>query len=55
MVQVTVLDGQFFDILLLFDDGSLTPEVGVGFCDIADGFAAAAVIVVIDEGADLVF
>ncbi len=55
MVQAAVLDGQFFDLFSPFDDGGVTPEVGVSRCNIADALVVAVVVVMIDEGADLVF
>ena len=53
MVQAAVLDGQFFDLLSPFDNGSVLAEVGVGGRHIADAFVVAVVVVMIDEGADL--
>ncbi len=55
MVQAAVLDGQFFDLFPPFDDGCVTSEVGVGWCDVANALVVAVVIVKIDEGTDLVF
>ena len=55
MVQATVLDDQFLDLLPPFDNGGVAPEVGVGWCDVVQALVVAVVIVVIDEGADLVF
>ncbi len=55
MVQAAVLDGQCFDLFSPFDDGGVTPEVGVSRCNIADTLVVAVVVVMIDEGADLVF
>ena len=55
MVQAAVLDGQFLDLFRPFDNGGVTPEVGVGWCDVIDALVVAVVIVMLDEGADLVF
>ena len=55
MVQAAVLNGQFLDLFSPFDYGGVTPEVGIGWCDVADALVVAVVIVMIDEGADLVF
>ncbi len=55
MVQAAVLDGQFLDLLSPFNDGCLTSEVGVCRRDVVQAFVVAMVVIVIDEGADLVF
>ena len=55
MVQAAVLGGQFFDPFFLFDDGGVASKVGVGWSYVADALVVALVVVVIDEGADLVF
>ena len=55
MVQAAVLCGQFFDPFSLFDDGGVASKVGVGWSYVADALVVALVVVVIDEGADLVF
>ncbi len=55
MVQAAVLDGQFLDLLSPFNDGRVTPEVGVGRRDVIQALVVAVIVVVIDEGADLVF
>ena len=55
MVQAAVLGGQFFDPFSLFDDGGVASKVGVGWSYVADALVVALVVVVIDEGADLVF
>ena len=51
MVQAAVLDGLFLDLFSPFDDGGVTPEVGVG--GVADALVVSEVIVVGDEVADL--
>ena len=55
MVQAAVLGGQFCDLFSLFDDGGVASQVGVGWSYVADALVVALVVVVIDEGADLVF
>ena len=55
MVQAAVPDGQFFDFLSPFNDGCVTPEVGISGRDVADALVVALVVIVIDEGVDLVF
>ena len=55
MVQAAVLDSQFLDFFSPFDDRGVTPEVGVSGCDVADALVVTLVVVMIDEGADLVF
>ena len=55
MVQAAVLDGLFLDLFSPFDDGGVTPVVSVGGCDVTNALMVTLVIVMIDEGADLVF
>jgi len=55
MVQAAVMDGQCLDLLPPFDNGGVAPEVGVGGRDVVQALVVAVVVVVIDEGADLVF
>ncbi len=55
MVQAAIFDSQFLDLLSPFNDGGSSPEVGVGWCDIVDALMVTLVVIVIDEGADLVF
>ena len=55
MVQAAVLDGQFFDPVLPFDDGGAAAEVGVGGRDVAETLVVAVVVIVIDESTDLAF
>ena len=55
MVQAAAFDGEFLDPFSPFYDGRGTAEVGVGRCDFADAFVIALVVVVLDEGPDLVF
>ena len=53
MVQASVLDRPFFDHFSPFDDGCVAPEVGVGGRDVGEALVVAAVVVMIDESADL--
>jgi hypothetical protein len=55
MVQAAVLDGQFFDPVLPFDDGGAAAEVGVGGRDVAETLVVEAIVIVIDESANLAF
>ena len=55
MVQAAVLDSQFLDLFSPFDDGGVTPVVCVGGCDVTNALMVTPVVVMIDEGADLVF
>ena len=55
MVQAAVLDSQFLDPVPPFNDGGIAPEVGIGAGYIREALVVAAVVVVIDESADLVF
>ena len=55
MVQAAVLDSQFLDPVPAFNDGGIAPEVGIGGGYIGEALVVAAVVVVIDEGADVVF
>ena len=55
MVQAAVLDGQYLDLLSPFNDGGVTPEVGISGRDVIEALVIAVVVVMIDEGADLVF
>ena len=43
-----------FDPFALFKNGFVTSEVDVGGCDVVDAFVVPLVIVVVDEGLDLV-
>jgi hypothetical protein len=55
MVQAAVLDGEFLDLLPPLDDGGVPAEVGIGRRDVAEAFVTALVVVVLDEGTDVVF
>ena len=55
MVQAIVLNRQFLDLFAPFNDGCVTPEVGIGGRHIADALLVAGVVVMIGEFADLIF
>lgn len=52
MVQAAVLDGLVFDAPPFSQDVFAAPEVDVSRCQVADALVVAAVVVVVDEGAD---
>ena len=54
VVQAAVLDGEFFGFLSPFDAAGVESKVGVSWSDVADALVVALVVVVTDEGADLV-
>jgi len=53
MLQATLLDCQFLDLIPFPDDGFVAPEVDVSWCDVVQAFVVSLVVVVIDEGPDL--
>ena len=53
LVQAAVLDCQFLDLVSPFDDCCVSPEVGIGGCDVVDALVVAVVVIIIDEGVDL--
>jgi len=55
MVQAAVLDGLFLGFFSSFDDGGVTPKVSVGGCHVTNALMVTLVIVMNEEGADLVF
>ena len=55
MVQAAGFERNFFDVFSPFNDGCVTPEVGVGGCDVADALVVSMIVVMIHEIADLVF
>ena len=55
MGQAAVLDGQLLDLLSPFYDGCMASEVGVGGCDVFQALVVTVIVVMIDEGTDLVF
>jgi hypothetical protein len=55
VLQAPELDCLSFDPFALFDDGRGPTEVGVGRRDVAETLVIAAMIVMFDEGLDLVF
>ena len=54
-MQAPLLDGFAFDPFSLFDDGFRPAEVGVSRRHVAEAFVVALVVVMLDEGFDLVF
>jgi len=55
MGQAAFAHGQILDLSPSLDDGVVTPEVDVGWGEVAEAFVVAPVVVPIDEGADLRF
>ena len=55
MVQAAVLYSQFLDLFPSFDDCGVTPELGVGWCDVADALVVSMIVIMIRESADLHF
>ena len=55
MLQAAVLDSQFLDLVPLSDDGFVAPKIDVSRCDVVQALVVALVVVVIDEGPDLMF
>ena len=55
MVQAAVSDGEFFDFFSPFDDGRIPSEVSIGGRDVIQALVVAMVVVMLDEGPDLVF
>ncbi len=53
MKQAPVFDGLSFDPFSLFQNGLPTPEIDIGRCAVLQALVVASVIVVIDEGIDL--
>ena len=53
MQQAAVLDGLLLDRFSPFKNGLTASGVVVGWCQIADALVVSAVIVVVDEAADL--
>ena len=54
MLQAAFLDCQFLDHFPFSDDGFVPSEVDVGGCDVVQALVVSLVVVVVDEGADLV-
>ena len=55
MLQASVSDCLFFDLLPFSQDDFVAPEVDVSGCDVVQTLVVALVVVVVDEGADLTF
>ncbi len=54
MDQAPVFDSKFFDLFPPFNDSGVTPEVGVGGCNVSNTLMVAFIVVIIDEVTDLV-
>ena len=55
MLQAALLDSQFLDLVPLSDDGFVAPEIDVSRCDVVQALVVSLVVVIIDEGPDLMF
>ena len=55
MLQAPMFECLSLDPFSSFDDGGSPAEVGIGGCDVAEAIVVAAMVVMIDEGIDLVF
>lgn len=55
MVQAPLLEGVLFDLFALFQDVLATSEVDIGRSEITKALMIAPVVVMVDEGLDLVF
>ena len=53
MKQASRFDGLLFDPFLLLQDGLTAPEVDVGGCEVLQALVIAPLIVMLDEGIDL--
>ena len=52
MVQAAFSDSQVFDLSPSLNDGAALTGVDIGGCEVTEAFVVAAVVVVLDEGAD---
>lgn len=55
MLQAPMLECLSFDPFSSLDDGGCPAEVGIGRCDVVQALVVALVVVVLDEGLDLLF
>ena len=55
MLQAPIFDGLSFDPFSSLDDGRSPSEVGIGGRHIVEALVVALVVVVLDEGLDLLF
>ena len=55
MKQASRFDGLLFDPFSLFQDGLAAPEVDVGGCEVLQALVVSPMVVVLDEGVDLLF
>ena len=55
MLQAADFDSQFLDIFPFTDDGFVSPEVDIRWCDVAQTYVVTLVVVILDECPDLTF
>ena len=55
MLQAPLTDGLSLDLLSLFQDPGTASVIDVGGCQVAEALVVSAVVVVVDEGANLPF
>ena len=53
MLSASLIDGASLDVVTSFEDARSSSEVDVSRCEIAQAFMVTAMVVVIDERADL--
>jgi hypothetical protein len=53
VLQAPMFDGLSLDPFSSFDDGRSPAEVGIGRCHIVEALVVSAVVVMLDEGLDL--
>ena len=53
MLQAALSDRQFLDLLPFSQNGFVPSKVDVGGCDVVQALVVALVVVVVDEGPDL--
>ena len=54
-MQASRFECFLFDPFSLFQNGCVTTEVDVGKCDVVQALVVSLVVVVVDEGFDLIF
>ena len=55
MLQAPMFECLSLDPFSSFDDGGIPAEVGIGGCDVVEALVVALVVVMLDEGLDLLF
>ena len=55
MLQAPMFECLSLDPFSSFDDGGSPAEVGIGGCDVVEALVVALVVVMLDEGLDLLF